>query len=252
MNCQDMESKFADYCAGSLDAVEETAAELHITSCPQCTSLLETWRLLETIPAPEPGPGLRAGFRKSLEEFAKPPRRDWRWSPAWGVAFCTATLLIGLVAGWWAAVRSAPQGQELAAMRTELAGMRQMVTLSLLARQSPSERLRGIDVSMQMDDSDGPVLDALLQALEQDPNVNVRLAAVDAVARFSATARARRALMNSLTKQSSPLVQVAIMDQMGQWKDGEAISQLKGLASNAAADEIIRRHAETILRRLRY
>jgi len=252
MNCQDMESKFADYCAGTLDAAEETAAELHIISCPQCTSLLETWRLLETIPAPEPGAGLRAGFRKSLEQFSKPPQRSWRWSPAWATAFCSAALFIGLVAGWWAAVRSAPRGQEMAELRTELADMRQMVTLSLLARQSPSERLRGIDVSMQVDESDGPVMDALLLALNQDPNVNVRLAAVDAVARFSAHAKARRELMNSLEKQSSPLVQVAIMDQMGQWKDGEATAQLKGLASNPAADEIIRRHAETILRRLRY
>lgn len=252
MNCQELESNFADYCAGRLSTAEETSAELHITSCPHCRAMLDTWRMLERIPVPEPGPGLRAGFLKSLQDFAKPPRRVWFWRPAFGFGLAAATLVIGLATGWYAAQGANQQKSEIATMRGELSEMRQLVALSLLGRQSPSDRLRGIDFSMQVDKSDTEVLDALLQALNYDPNVNVRLAAVDAVARFSSSSQARKALLNAVDQQDSPLVQVAIIDQIGLWGTGEAAAGLKRIASDPGADEITRRHAETILRKLRY
>ena len=59
--------------------------------------------------------------------------------------------------------------------------MRQMVALSLMQEQSASERLRGVSWAMPRAVDDTEVLSALLTTVNQDPNVNVRLAAVDAL-----------------------------------------------------------------------
>ena len=88
---------------------------------------------------------------------------------------------------------------ELVAMRGELRDLREMVTLSLMQQQSASDRLKGVSWSGQIDCPGSEVVAALLDALMHDPNVNVRLATIDALERFarrtsSAAARSRRSI----------------------------------------------------------
>ncbi len=78
--------------------------------------------------------------------------------------------------------------------------MRQLVTLSLLQQQSASERLRGVDYAYRVDQSDTQVLAALLHAVNHDPNVNVRLAAVDALRKFAGSPAVRGTLDQSLVE----------------------------------------------------
>ncbi len=63
--------------------------------------------------------------------------------------------------------------------------MRQLVALSLLQQQNASDRLRGVNYAYRVEQSDPQVLSALLTTLDHDSNVNVRLAAVDAVRNFT-------------------------------------------------------------------
>ena len=60
--------------------------------------------------------------------------------------------------------------------------MRQLVALSLMQQQSASERLRGVSWAYQRGTIRREVLAALVSAVNHDTNVNVRLAAVDALA----------------------------------------------------------------------
>src|SRR5438128_11544340 len=80
----------------------------------------------------------------------------------------------------------------LAQLREEMSSMKQLVTLSLLQQQSASDRLRGVEWSCRLAQPDEHVLSALLRALDSDPNVNVRLAAIDALHRFASDATVRQ------------------------------------------------------------
>jgi hypothetical protein len=64
--------------------------------------------------------------------------------------------------------------------------MRELVALTA-GQQSASERLRGVSWANQVESSDGQVLAALLDSVNHDPNVNVRLAAADALRTFAMT-----------------------------------------------------------------
>lgn len=128
--------------------------------------------------------------------------------------------------------------------------MRQLVALSLMQQQSASERLRGVSWAYQAEPSDREVLEALLTAVNHDTNVNVRLAAVDALRRFSASPETRRAVVEALPSQTTPLVQVALIDLLVDFKEREAAGALKTLAANRDVNDGVRQQARWALEKL--
>ena len=69
----------------------------------------------------------------------------------------------------------------------EIANTREMVALSLLQQQSATERLRGVDYTGRLRTMEPDVVSALTKAVAHDPSVNVRLAAIDALSKASAS-----------------------------------------------------------------
>ncbi len=97
--------------------------------------------------------------------------------------------------------------------------MREMLMLSLMQQQSATERLRGVSGSGQIDQPGTEIVRALLDTLMHDANVNVRLACVDALRRFSEQDVVRRGTVQALAGSSYPLVQIALIDFMVETKD---------------------------------
>ena len=125
----------------------------------------------------------------------------------------------------------------------ELHQMREMLTLSLMQQQSATERLRGVSGSAQIDQPGNEIVGALLDTLMHDPNVNVRLACVDALRRFSGQDAVRRGTIQALAESSSPLVQIAIIDYIVENKDKQAADALRALSEDSMANEAVRGRA---------
>ena len=129
--------------------------------------------------------------------------------------------------------------------------MRQLVALSLLQQQgSASDRLRGVTRSYRVQSSDTEVLSALLRTVNTDPNVNVRLSAVDALKQFDASPIARRGIAQSLHKQDSPLVQVALLDVIRDLRDRDALADVQELAADPNADSTVKQQATRLIAEL--
>ena len=75
---------------------------------------------------------------------------------------------------------------EVSELRGELRGMREMVAMTLLQQDSAIGRLQGVSWSHQLERPSDQVLATLLETLQHDPNVNVRLASIDALRAFAA------------------------------------------------------------------
>jgi hypothetical protein len=131
----------------------------------------------------------------------------------------------------------------LAELRRELRDMRQMLMLSLMQQQSATERLRGVSGSVQIDEPGAEIVRALLETLRHDPNVNVRLACVDALRRFSEQDVVRRGTVEALAESSYPLVQIALIDFVVETKDKDAIDALRRLSEDSMVDEAVRGRA---------
>ena len=222
-DCQDFEVLLADALAGELTAAERRSLDEHLAGCARCAAELASlgalWQGLGRLEAEPPSPFLTARFARMLEHeiaagaasgaLARPaPRRRRLAAFAAGLA---AALTVGVALGYVLAGQGGA-AREVAALRGEVVALHQTVAVSLLGQSSPSERLQGVAYSRPLAASDPRVVEALLAALARDANVNVRLAALEALAPATALAHNRARLVAAVAAQDSPLVQLTAID----------------------------------------
>src|SRR5262249_37675651 len=133
--------------------------------------------------------------------------------------------------------------KQLAELQGELHKTSQLVAISLLQQQSPSERLRGVDWSTRVT-PDPQILDALQHTLRYDSSADVRLAALDALGRYGHQPKVSRALVDALDTQESPLVQLALIDVLVDLHESNAIEPLKRLQNEPKVNPAVREHAD--------
>jgi uncharacterized protein (UPF0147 family) len=271
MTCERIREQFPACLAGRLDPAAREKVIDHLETCSACRAEMAelgvVWRGMETMQEPEPSPAMRARFLETLhayqEGFQEAQRKQpaavrrsfwsgwWPARPAWQAAFAALLLAAGVLAGRYAVGARAPRSnQELAQLQGQVENLRQLVALSLLQQQSPSARLRGVTYSYQVSQPDQQVQQALLHAVNHDSNVNVRLSAVDALAKFANDPGVRRALTDSLPTQDSPLVQVALIDLLVQLDEKEATGTLRKLAQDNSVDQEVRQRAVSAAEKL--
>jgi len=255
MNCEEARTQFVDYWRGTL---EDSAGEFqaHLDSCERCQAeahqLGDLWGTLGTLPEEDPSLDLRVRFYDSLRAWRQREgeRRKALWwlrHPVFQAASAAAILVIGIATGYLVRGRDT---SEVSQLRGEVYNMRQLVALSLLQQQNASDRLRGVNYAYRVEQSDPQVLSALLTTLDHDTNVNVRLAAVDAVRNFTASPIGRRGLVQALAKQDSPLVQIAILDQIVELHEKSAASAVQFLLSSPDLNPDVRQRAQWALKQL--
>jgi hypothetical protein len=204
---------------------------------------------------------MRSRFYETLAAYkqglASQPRRgsftEWlmRWwpaRPAMQFALSAALAVAGLVVGFTVrpGVKSpvTPERTEVSKLNEEISNMRQLVALSLLQQQSAAERLKGVTWSYRVESSDTEVLSALLYTVNHDSNVNVRLAAVDALRNFAQSSTARQGMLKAVSGQEEPLVQIALIDQLVEMKERGARPVLQRLASDEQVRSEVRQRAK--------
>jgi hypothetical protein len=267
MRCEDISAKSIDYLAGTLGEAERRELRNHLDSCPGCRTDLEglsdTWSTLGELPAMEPNStAMRARFNAlltasagSTHKLERPvsdalPRRGnhfTAWLRRYGglrpaLQTCAALLLVFI--GIQLGRQTVPSGSaDVRELSREVGDLRQMVILSLMQQQSASERLKGVNWSNQIDRPSNDIVVALIDALMHDPNVNVRMASIDALKRFADRDTVRAATLEALNAQASPLVQMALIDFVVETRDRGAIDALRRLSRDRTVDPTVRARA---------
>jgi hypothetical protein len=252
MRCEDAHAYLPDHLAGALAAADAEQVDDHLQSCPDCAAEFEsagdTWRHLAAIPAPRAdSAAMRARFDALLNAHQAPDaspihQRGRFWQYGLQAAAAAALVVAGVGIGRETAP-APPQDPVIGEMRAELREMRHIVTLSLLQQQSASERLKGVTYSSQLEQPDTDVVAALLETLKYDVSVNVRLASIDALKRFAGDESVRRGAVETLPAQTSPMVQIALIDFLVELKSREATDMLRRLSMDSMVDEAVRARA---------
>jgi hypothetical protein len=138
------------------------------------------------------------------------------------------------------------------ALVDEVRSMRQSLAVSLIDQELASERLQGINMSYTLVNPDQKLLDKLMSTLNTDPSVNVRLAAVDALYLFHNHPGVKEGLIDSLSQQSSPMVQASLIDLMVSIRERRAVDALKSLLDSEGVNPEIKDRAEQGIQQLSF
>jgi hypothetical protein len=223
MNCEGVDRHLPNLLAGDLTPVERADFHRHLEVCGSCREevegLVRLQAQLDETAVELPSPALRTGFYRMLAQAAVgvPAQSTWSRRP-WMQAAITLFLLgSGFAAGYW-----------LRGGRTSEGPARNQ-NLVLLSQGGPELRMAGILLASQGDPGDPAPAEALLDLLDRDPNESVRLAAVDALYLYGRQPRVLERLVAALPRQTSPRVQVALVDVLGGLREQRAVEALKSL-----------------------
>jgi hypothetical protein len=263
--CEQAREMMAGAWMQELDSAAAASLRAHLDGCAECaaemTELSGMWLKLGDLPAPEPSLALRTRFEQTMESLTgRPylplpmPRKVWWQSlwpanPAWQMAVAASCLAMGLGAGAYLQ-RGSTERDEIARLREEIVNTKEMVAVSLLQQQSATERLRGVDYSARMSSMEPQVITALVQAVNRDSSINVRLAAIDALGKVANETQVRDSMQAALPQQDSPMVQAALIDYLVQAHDRNAVSVMRDLVARPDLNPTVRERATFAVRQL--
>lgn len=267
MTSEELRQLIPEYLAGRLAAADTRAFETELATNAELQIEVEelraAWQGLGLIPAPQPSAALRARFYQRLQDVQSarsPAIRGgflW-WKPGLSglvrqIAIVLALFCAGLYAGRSSVgVGGGASSHDAAQLRSEIQNLRETVALSLIDRQSPASRLQAVSWGSQVEHPDRDLLSALISTLEHDPNTNVRLAALDALEKFSNEAPVRQAMVNALAHQDSPLVQIALIDALVHMRETTAAGEFRKLSTEADANAAVRQRAQWALQTMKF
>ncbi|WP_128546210.1 HEAT repeat domain-containing protein [Larkinella soli] len=262
MNCEHSRNQLVDLLGNQLAEAERITLEVHLAQCPDCREELAAtrrlWQAMGRMPVPEPTEKMRVRFyamvetykdaeaakrRRSLKSVFRRIRRALTPQLALRLAYSLLLVGAGLAGGYWLSARNAPAvayERQIDALSTQVQEMHQTVLLSLLENPSASERLRAIGYTREIGQVDRKVTEALLSTLNNDPNVNVRLVTLEALAQLADDPKVREGLVQSITQQDSPLVQAALADVMVKLQEKRSVRPLKQLLHQENVDDLVK------------
>lgn len=237
MNCDEVRERLAGVLAGEPIGSE---VEAHLAECAECRQDVEMCTRMAAWEDEEPSPRLQQRFESALAGYHGGLARPW-WESFWPArpAFQFAIALIALGAGLFAGY-----GLGVRSLIDEMRQTRQLVAISLMQQDSASERLRGVNWSYRLERPNAEVLAALVQALKYDTSVDVRLAAADALRRYTSQPAVREGVIEGIRSPQSPLVQVELIELIVDSRMPQAPEVLRELSADPNLNDIVRRRAQ--------
>jgi hypothetical protein len=216
--------------------------EIELTHLRQLTSLDEQ---LMKVEDPMPTMRLDDRFHTMLgEEKRKLAGSTFTFKlPQWGqafsrLAFGTVILVVGFAVGY---ILRPSSNDEVRLLTQQVGEMKEMMMLTMLEKESASERLKAVSLTSDMTKVSGKVTNALFQTLNQDPNVNVRLAALEALVPYVNQSSVREELIHSISKQDSPLVQVSLAELMVALQEKKSVTELQKLMDKESTPKDVKK-----------
>lgn len=252
MEREELESRLIDYIDGQLNEEERKETEqLLATSEEARMTLRQLQTLLAAMTAAPPfdaGDRLTKGFEEALkkeEQALQSSSKQVFFTPAMYKIAASVVLVLSMATlGYWIS-RNIQQEKELTALRAEMEQTKQLMLSMLDNDQSASQRMKAVNVAMDIRQVDDDIIQALSNTMTNDPNTNVRLAAMEALSKFSEEAEVREILISSLSRQTDPVVQIALIQLLVEMKEKGVVKDLEDIIDNEENIQAVKDEAYT-------
>ena len=205
------------------------------------------WEQMGKLPTPEPSKKMKTRFHAMLDTykaevedkktsglniFLAKLKDIFTYKPSYNWAYAMVLIAMSGIVGYFIGTptnQAVADQNDVKKLSSEVQEMKEMMMLSMLENPTATERLKAVSYTQELNKVDDKVIDALLTTLNSDPNENVRLVTLEALVQLGNNPRVREGLVQSLMKQESPLVQVALADAMVKLQEKRSVKQFKQL-----------------------
>jgi hypothetical protein len=244
-----LESRIIDYIDGKGTDQERALIESELAhnkkSYELYKQLLEVIQVMDKIKPLEPSGKMKIAFEQALQNeiAAQKKTKTLFFTPVfYRVAAAVLLVLAGVAIGnWFNATQQ--QEKELASLKQQVEENRRVMLAMMENQQSASQRMQGLSVAYDMDKPDDEIVKVLVKTMNEDPNSNVRLAAMEALGKFSTEDAVRNALIQSLSQQNDPVVQIALIQLLVKMKEKGVVKQLEEITKDASTMKAVKDEA---------
>jgi hypothetical protein len=249
MKCEEVEEKMIDYLDNNLDETERQGIEKHLEFCERCLDeVREIQNVMKMISKDEmvkPDDSMRIRFYHMLHSEIKKSEsknlaysagdsRSWYILPRYRVAAGFAILICGtflgifIHSGMWRSKDTA----ELKQLHSEVTELKKTALFTMLNEESSSNRIQALNYADDIGNADEAVIEVLVRTLNHDKNVNVRMAAAYALAKFSDQRQVCDSLVKSLSLQDDPILQVTLINILVERKEKSALKPIQQIINS--------------------
>ncbi|MGJ8663831.1 MAG: HEAT repeat domain-containing protein [Marinicella sp.] len=265
----ELELKMMDYLAGHMTPKEQAAFNEAIANDPQLSQeLTELQQMMDIVgqhdesDIPTPSTQMDQNFYDMLnqeisqQESLVEQNQTGMWSVimSWvqlpqvrKLAYGFSFMVVGVFLGHY--IHLVNEQNDITTERLALKDqqIQALTVLSLLDMPSANKRLMAVNLVRMDEMPSQQVVNALLTTLKEDSNVNVRLEALDVLAKHAAHENIRSGLVAAIKQQNSPMVQIAMANLMLQINETEAVQPINDLLNQTDLIEPVREQlTETI------
>jgi len=250
-----------DYLSGAMDKEGKMKFDKflkdHVGYDQQFHDISLAWSQMDNLETLEPSEKMDERFYKTLrnhiekqEGTSEPLTNLFQtflvnlWKPQ--LAYGLLLLGMGLGIGFYLNSNNTPELiKTILVSDTETEEIREKLILTLLEQPSANKRLQGVSEANKIRKVDEKVIKALLQTLNNDSNVNVRLAAIESLVNYVENPFVREGLVQSIVRQDSPIVQVTLANLMVALQEKKSIEPFKKLIRTKELDKSVKEKIET-------
>lgn len=257
MNKEKFETQSIDYMSGIMSEDEKRNFEKFLKENPEYTDqfdeLASAWKMINKLDAPEPSPKMDEAFFEMLSSEVEKTNGKNGWETLMEglvmilkpqLAYGILLLGIGLGIGYYMNSSDNTNSVQNIVSNEETEDVRQKLVLTLLEQPSANQRLQGVSEANKFEDVDEMVIKALLQTLNNDSNVNVRLAAIESLTNYVDKPLVRQGLVKSIPNQESPILQVTLANLMVALQEKASIEPFKQLLKEKQLDTTVQKKIE--------
>jgi len=267
MKCEEIEDLMLDYLDNMLDSKRNQEIEKHLETCEKCLDeFRDLQQLLQRMDEDEmvkPEESLRINFYHMLHnEIQKIKERnmsqDHQVQVHWynrsiyryaaGIAILITGTIIGMVIN--SGLNKARHAQQLSELLVEVAYLKKTAMFTMLKDESSSHRIQAVNYADDMNVPDENIIEALVKTLNTDKNVNVRMAAAYALAKYADQRPVCDSIVKSLTLQSDPILQVTLINILVERREKSALKAIQQIITNENTLEEVKNVAENGVRLL--
>jgi hypothetical protein len=250
MTCEEVKINLPEFIDGKLQKGIAEVIESHLEGCNSCrelfselNSFLKFTDSFQDIETPQ---GMKEEFLKlaELQEFQV--KKKAAIIPYWIKVAAMIIVVFGtFISGYFVGFN----GNEKKQLQAELNSLKQKVLLAGLQDYSGPQKIAAvysIKTSGQMDDN---LIEALVNTMNSDKNINVRLAAINALSgMIDKNEKVKNELINSLSLQENPLLQISLIQILTESGVKEAKEPIESLSDDENTDKNVKEYAKNMIK----